>query len=364
MKLERGAKTLIVLAAFVMICFGIKETEAEDILVPFLVAGFVTSISAPFVFWMVDHRVPTSIAVALALILDVAVLVGVGIALGSSISDFFVDASQYGNEFDTVVANSAAWLERFGVDRTQLTEALSAKVVMEQVVALFQSMLGAVSKTIFVLIIVMFMLFEAVGIKEKLARVFGLDENFERMRRAARQVNRYMLIKTATSLGTGVLVGVWCTIWGIEYAVLWAVLAFLLNYIPQVGGIIAAVPPTLLAIVQIGPGEAVGFVVGYTVFNFVIGNILEPRMFGQTLGISPLVSFLSILFWGWLLGPLGALFSVPLTMIVKIYLLHTEDLRWVALLLAPTARIDDTLSSIPPPAMPSRGPESIPPPAE
>jgi AI-2 transport protein TqsA len=365
MQLERGAKTLVVLAAFVMICFGIKETEAGDIIVPFLVAGFITSITAPLVFWMRDHHVPTSIAVALALILDVAVLVGVGAAIGSSLGDFFVDASKYGKQLDEVVANSGTWLGRFGVERNQITEAISAKVVMEQFVVLFQSMLGAVSKTIFVLIIVMFMLFEAVGIKTKLAHVFGLDENLERLRRAARQVNRYMLVKTVTSLGTGVLVGIWCAIWGIEYAVLWAVLAFLLNYIPQLGSLIACIPPTLLAIVQIGPGEAIGFVAGYTVFNFVIGNILEPRMFGQTLGISPLVAFLSILFWGWLLGPLGALFSVPLTMIVKIYLLNTEDLRWIALLLAPSARIaDGSLSIPPPPPLPRVEPSESAPPAE
>ena len=115
---------------------------------------------------------------------------------------------------------------------------------------------------------------------------------------------------------------------------LWAVLAFLFNYIPNIGSIIAAVPAVLLAFVQLGPATASFTALGFVVSNMVMGNVIEPRYMGRGLGLSTLVVFLSLIFWGWLLGTVGMLLSVPLTMIVKIALESSPDTRWVALLLA------------------------------
>jgi predicted PurR-regulated permease PerM len=110
-------------------------------------------------------------------------------------------------------------------------------------------------------------------------------------------------------------------------------LAFVLSYIPNIGSIMAAVPPVLLTIIQLGLGQAVGVAVGYLVINTIIGNILEPRLMGRGLGLSTLVVFLSLIFWGWILGPVGMLLSIPLTMMVKIALESSENTRWAAILL-------------------------------
>jgi predicted PurR-regulated permease PerM len=121
---------------------------------------------------------------------------------------------------------------------------------------------------------------------------------------------------------------------GVDFPILWGLLAFLLNYIPSIGSIIAAIPAVLLALIQLGIGEALFAGLGYLVVNFVMGNIIEPRFMGSSLGISTLVVFLSLVFWGWVFGPIGMLLSVPLTMSIKIALDSKENTLWLSTLLS------------------------------
>ena len=159
-------------------------------------------------------------------------------------------------------------------------------------------------------------------------------------------VNQYIAIKTMVSMATGVIIGL--VLWAInlDYWVLWGVLAFLLNYIPNIGSIIAALPAVLLALVQLGPAGAGGVAALYVVVNVVMGNAVEPRFLGKGLGLSTLVIFLSLIFWGWLLGTVGMLLSVPLTMIVKIGLESSDSSRWIALLLGGDVATSDSSPTI------------------
>ena len=148
-----------------------------------------------------------------------------------------------------------------------------------------------------------------------------------------RQIQNYLAIKTVVSVATGLLAGVWVWALDIDFPLLWGLIAFLFNYIPNLGSIFAAVGPVLLAIVQFGPGRAISVAAGYVAINLVFGNVVEPLMLGRRLGLSTLVVLLSLVFWGWVWGPMGMLLAVPLTMMVKIALENTEDLRWVAVML-------------------------------
>ena len=120
---------------------------------------------------------------------------------------------------------------------------------------------------------------------------------------------------------------------GVDFPLLWAMLAFLLNYIPTIGSIIAAVPAVLIALVQLGPGEASATAIGFVGINMVFGNIIEPRLMGYGVGVSPLVVFIGLFFWGWVFGPIGMLLSVPLTMTLKLALESDKRTRWIAILI-------------------------------
>ena len=163
------------------------------------------------------------------------------------------------------------------------------------------------------------------------------DADLSRWTRMTDDVNRYLGYKTAISLATGVLLGLWGWILGVDFPVLWGLLAFLLNFIPNIGSVLAAIPPVLLALVQFGLGRAVAVGAGYVAVNMVVGNVIEPMVFGRKLGLSNLVVFLSLISWGWIWGPVGMLLSVPLTMVVKLALEHSEQYHWVSVLLGPSS---------------------------
>ena len=196
--------------------------------------------------------------------------------------------------------------------------------------------LGGVMANLFLIIItVIFMLFEASSLSHKLH--LALDDPQARLKQIDQflaSVNNYLAIKTLVSIATGVIVSIMLWAFGLDFFLLWGVLAFLLNYIPNIGSIIAAVPAMSLAVLQLGPAAA-GFIgLGYLTINTVMGNVVEPRYLGRGLGLSTLVVFISLIFWGWLLGTVGMLLSVPLTMVIKIALENSAEGHWFAVLLS------------------------------
>jgi len=136
---------------------------------------------------------------------------------------------------------------------------------------------------------------------------------------------------------TGLIIAIAMWIIGVDYPVLWGVLAFMLNFVPNIGSIIAAVPAVLLAMVQLGLPSALVVAAVYVAVNVLIGNIVEPRFMGKGLGLSTLVVFVSLVFWGWVLGPVGMLLSVPLTITVKLALDSKPETQWLGHLLGPVS---------------------------
>jgi predicted PurR-regulated permease PerM len=184
--------------------------------------------------------------------------------------------------------------------------------------------------------IVIFILIEASSFPVKLHTIFGDEKNtLENFDEFIHTVKQYMAIKSWMSLATGIAVFILLVVIGVNYAVLWGLLAFFLNYVPNIGSIIAAIPAVLLALIQLGFVESVIVAAGFVIINLLVGNVIEPRFMGRGLGLSTLVVFLSLIFWGWVLGPVGMLLSVPLTMTAKIALDSREETRWIATLLGP-----------------------------
>jgi predicted PurR-regulated permease PerM len=209
----------------------------------------------------------------------------------------------------------------------------------QRAVSLFGSLLGAIGSllgnALVIVFTLVFMLLEAADFPAKLRAIAPDSEGLStRVAKIQSSVRQYVTIKTRVSFLGGVLLTVWLWFLGVDFPLFWGLLAFLLNFIPNIGTFIAAAPAVAVAFLQLNLATAVYAAAGYLVVDFALGNILEPRLMGRGLGLSTLVVFLSLVFWGWVLGPVGMLFSVPLTMIVKIALANTDNLQWIAILLS------------------------------
>jgi predicted PurR-regulated permease PerM len=203
--------------------------------------------------------------------------------------------------------------------------------VMRYIAVTLKSFGSLLTNSFMIILTVIFMLMEISQFTTKLSQtnVKGLATLTE----VSDKIKHYILLKALTSAATGLIITIILKIFGIHYAVLWGLLAFLLNFIPNIGSILAAVPAVLMALVQFNFTTALMVAAAYLGVNVMIGSLLEPRILGRGLGLSTLIVFLSLIFWGWLLGPVGMLLSVPLTVIIKIALDAQPNTRWIATLL-------------------------------
>lgn len=361
---HRGARFLFVTASLVIVVAGLREIK--PIALPLLIAVFLSVLSSPLFSWL-DARVHRALAVISTVLANLAVLVVMALLVGGSMRDFSDALPSYQERFEERAGMTLIWLDARGVDTSQLdwlheraregeageedAEKQSETITgvptpdVESLIGL-DALVGFLSTTLYsiaslmtmillVVLIMVFLLFEAAKLPRKLEIALGWTPvAMERMSNARREVQRYLVYKTLISLATGIIAGVWVAVLGVNFPVLWGLIAFLLNYIPSLGSIIAAVPPVLLAWIDRGFATALLVMLGYLLINLTLGNFVEPHLMGRRLGISTLVVFLSLVFWGWMWGPVGMLLSVPLTMVLRIALENTEDLRWVAQLIA------------------------------
>jgi predicted PurR-regulated permease PerM len=325
---------LLTLAAFVVVVAGLRA--AKPIVIPFLLAAFIAVICAPPLFWMQRRKVPTIIAVLIILIGLILVGAFLSVFVGTSVNEFLQNVPVYQERLQGQTAVLLEWNQRIGLDISEryLKTSFNAGTAMRLVGTLLSNLTSLMTNAFMILLTVVFILFEAASFPAKLRAAIGDPEaSLSGYRRFMESVNRYLAIKTLISLGTGITATILLMILDIDFPVLWGILAFLLNFIPNIGSVIAGVPPVLLGLVQYGPGTALMVALGYLAINSLFGNILEPRIMGEGLGLSTLIVFVSLVFWGWVLGPVGMLLSMPLTMIVKIALESQEDTRWLAIFL-------------------------------
>lgn len=320
---DRLLRLLVGGASGVIVLAGVKL--ASQLIVPVLLAAFIALVTAPLVLWLRKRRLSAGLAVSIALAIDLAAMVALGSVLAHSLSGFEDRVPEYARAIDAAAASLGL----------RLTDALSATSITQLVQSVLASFATLLSNLVLVLLVVTFMLAEMTGLRSKLAALVPRSRDRERLHVIARDVNRYLAVKFVASAATGVLTGALCALAGVDFPIVWGVLAFLLNFIPNVGSVVAAIPPILLGLAQHGAGTAIVVLLGYVAVNFTIGNFLEPRALGRTLGLSALVVLLSIVVWGWLLGPIGAVLAVPLTTIIKIAADGVPELRWVGVVLGP-----------------------------
>ncbi|XOV78604.1 MAG: AI-2E family transporter [Aestuariibacter sp.] len=330
-----SVKALLVCAALIIILAGVKA--ASNIVVPFLLSIFIAMSCHPIIKWASRYNIPKLLSVILVILLIVIFGFMLAGLVGQSMNEFTANLPRYKVQLTEQFAWIVGQLENFNIhlDQQQLVSYLDPGMAMNVASNLLSGLSGVLGNFLLILLTVIFMLFEADSVPQKVH--IALDDPDMRMRQVDKvlaSVKNYLVIKSVVSLGTGLLAGIWLYFLGVDHFLLWGVLAFLFNYIPNIGSLIAALPAVLLALIQLGFASAGLVAAGYVVINMVMGNVVEPRYMGRGLGLSTLVVFLSLIFWGWLLGTVGMLLSVPLTMIVKIVLESNEDTKWIAYLLS------------------------------
>ncbi|MBW2500821.1 MAG: AI-2E family transporter [Deltaproteobacteria bacterium] len=337
---ERPTSTssaLLILAALVIVVAGIRA--ASSLFVPLLLAAFISLLCVPALFWLRDRGLP----VPLALIVVLAGLLGAGAVLGgilgSSINAFTRALPSYDARFAQVVASVSGELAAWGIDLGNSTEEANPfdPQAALGLVGNLASSLGTLLNNAFLLFLtICFILLEASSIPTKIQVAFGGSESVnDRMSVIGDSIRRYLAIKTLTSMATGFLAYALLLVLGVKFAPLWGLVAFLLNFVPAIGSVIAAIPPIALAIIDNSLQTSGLVALGYLSINLSIGNFLEPRVMGREVGISPLVVLMSLVFWGWVLGPVGMVLAVPLTVILKLMLDVQPSTRWLAILLGP-----------------------------
>lgn len=326
--------SLIHLAAFVVIIAGMKA--ASSLMVPFFLAVFLAITCAPLLFWLQNRGIPQLIGLLLILAVVAGIWVLLVIFVGSSLGDFSRNVPYYQERLTILTKEGLSWLSAIGLpfDATMLEEIFNPGKIMKMVAGTLNGLSGMLKNAFLIMLTFIFLLLEASGIPYKIKAIRGNSEaSLSEYVAITEGVNRYLAIKTMTSLTTGGIVFSFLHLQGVDFAILWALIAFLLNFIPNIGSIIAAIPAILLSLVQLGPSQAILTAIGFLFVNVVVGSIVEPRIMGKGIGLSTLVVFLSLTFWGWVLGPIGMLLSVPLTMTVKIALGNSESTRWISILL-------------------------------
>jgi AI-2 transport protein TqsA len=332
---------ILILASFTIVVAGMKA--ASSLLVPFFLAVFIAVICAPPLFWLQRKGVPKLIA--LILILVGILLVGLlfGALIGPSLNDFLSSLPGYQEQLSAHIGSLIVWLGGKGIKipAEEVSGAFHPGWVMNLAGDILSTLGSALTNGFLILLTVVFILLEAADFPKKLGVVLKSPErSLSTIEKFGQKAKRYMVIKTLISAATGLAIWLWLLILGVDYPVLWGTLSFLLNYVPNIGAIIAAMPVALLALVQLGVGSALLTVLGFIVVHIVVGNIIEPKLTGKGMSLSTLIVFLSMVFWGWVLGPIGMILSVPMTSLAKIALESYEGTRGLAIMLGAGTETD------------------------
>jgi predicted PurR-regulated permease PerM len=313
--------------------------EAAGLITPFFLSIFITAIFYNPFKWLKEKGLHTSIALTIV-ILGIAVLTfSVFALIGASVASFTEKIPFYETRFTLYWSGINELLKDYGfleVEAT-LSEYVNPSIVMKLVGNVFSGFGNVMSNFFIILLIVIFMLLEISVFERKMDLIN--KNSLKRVNKIVQSINSYFGTKALTSFVTGVLVTISLAFIGIDFPLLWGFLAFLLNFIPNIGSILAAVPAILLGLVQYGLPSAIVTAAVFLIINIIIGNVIEPRLMGRNLGLSPLVVFISLIFWGWTLGTIGMLLATPLTMAIKIVFDNMEQTKNIGLMMGDESSI-------------------------
>lgn len=337
----------MIVASSIIIIAGV--IAIKSVLIPILLALFLSIICIQPVLFLEKRKIPFTVALAIVLVSLGIILMILGGLIGNSISEFLTDIPVYEKKLREVFTSifDKLSISNTVVNGEQLFDIVDPGKILS-LTAIAAGELGKVfSDSLLIILIMIFMLLEVkvfVVKIELIEKVFGKSLLY--LNDIGSNIRHYLTIKTYVSIITGLAIWLWLYIIGLEYAILWGLIAFLLNYIPNIGSLLAAIPTLLFSLVQLGLQGMILTGICYLVVNAIMGNIIEPKVMGKGLGLSTLVVFISLIIWGFILGPVGMFLSIPLTITIKIILEQNQRTRWIAVLLGTEKETKQMLNNI------------------
>jgi predicted PurR-regulated permease PerM len=332
--LKQPSSKAVVVAAYLIIIAIVKYSAS--IVTPILLALFITIVCAQPIKWLKGKRVPGGMAIFIVLILVLGILFGFGEVIGRSVIQFSEDSSVYAHRLNDIMSSLFDTLRGLGmnVSLEKLEQSISPNSIMNASASFLGALGGLMSNTFLITFIIIFMLLEINSFNIKVTAITNISGgSMSYIKRIDQSIRHYLGLMTIISFITGLLIYISLMLIGVEYAILWALIAFIFNFIPNIGSILASFPAILFAMIQLGLGGALWTMGAYAAINMIIGNVVQPPIMGKGMGLSTLVVFISLIFWGYVLGTVGMFLSVPLTMVVKNVLEQKESTRWFSIIL-------------------------------
>jgi AI-2 transport protein TqsA len=346
--LPRGVLVLLGTACLVVVVAGLRGVA--DILAPVFLALMLAVTVSPLTQWLRRRGAPAWLAMTATIIASYAVLIALGGALLVSVARLIDVLPTYQDQFTALRDRLVQGLGGLGISSQALHDAVAGVQpgsVVHVVEVLVGGLASALSDAVFLLAVLLFLCVDAVTFPARLMSVAGQRPSVvQALRSFAHGTRRYLLVSTVFGLIVAVIDTGMLWALGVPLPLLWGLLSFITNYIPNIGFIIGLIPPALLALLQGGPGLMATVIALYCVVNFIIQSLIQPKVVGDAVGLSATVSFLSLVFWAWVLGPLGALLAIPMTLLAKGLLIDIDpSTQWLSALLAggePAKRTEPT----------------------
>ncbi len=326
-------------ASFVVIIAGIKMSS--QVVVILFLAIFISSIFSTLLKVLQKKHIPKLFSYFIILLIVVSIGVMLAYVINISLNDFLTNLPTYEEKFKNTILNLLHFAQDSGVqiDKDKIMGALNFNSFFGFTTNIIGSIGTFLSKFLLVVIGVAFILAESKSFQTKLRVIFRNNANkLEHFNLFSFNIQKYFVVKSFTSFLTGFIITIVLTLFGVDYPILWGVIAMLFNFVPVVGSIIASIPAILLTFMNLDINITIWVIILYVVINISISNILEPKLMGKELGLSPLVIFFSLIFWGYILGIVGMFLAVPITMTLKIAFDSNTSTHWLGILMSDLSR--------------------------
>ena len=326
-------------ASFVVIIAGVKM--ASQVVVILFLAIFISSIFSTLLKVLQKKHIPRLFSYFIILLIVVSIGVMLAYVINISLNDFLTNLPTYEEKFKNTVLDLLHYAQDLGIqiDKAKIMGVLNFNSFFGFTTNIIGSIGTFLSKFLLVVIGVAFILAESKSFQTKLRVIFRNNaKKLEHFNLFSFNIQKYFVVKSFTSFLTGFIITIVLSLLGVDYPILWGVIAMLFNFIPVVGSIIASIPAILLTFMNLDLNTTIWVIVLYVIINVSISNILEPKLMGKELGLSPLVIFFSLIFWGYILGLVGMFLAVPITMTLKIAFDSNTSTHWLGILMSDLSR--------------------------